>query len=107
MVRTNGRGLPRLEAMVSALDEFMPGHRYVRPEGGFFVGVTLAHPVDAARLRKHASNAGVNVADGDGFFVSKPSATFLRLPFCSMDEATVRIGVKVLSAIIGKDLAEH
>ncbi|WP_192179887.1 PLP-dependent aminotransferase family protein [Mesorhizobium amorphae] len=98
---------PRLEAMVSALDEFMAGHRYVRPEGGFFVGVTLAHPVDSARLRKEASNAGVDVADGDGFFVSKPSATFLRLPFCSMDEATVRKGVEVLSAIIGKDLARH
>ncbi|RWB19329.1 MAG: PLP-dependent aminotransferase family protein, partial [Mesorhizobium sp.] len=42
---------PRLEAMASALDEFMPGHRYVRPEGGFFVGVTLARPIDAAELR--------------------------------------------------------
>ncbi|MCA0016503.1 MULTISPECIES: PLP-dependent aminotransferase family protein [Mesorhizobium] len=93
---------PRLEAMVSALDEFMAGHRYVRPDGGVFVGVTLAHPVDAQRLRKEASNAGLDVADGDGFFVSKPSATFSRLPFSSMDEVTVRRGVEVLSALLGR-----
>ncbi|AZN98075.1 MAG: hypothetical protein EOR36_30465 [Mesorhizobium sp.] len=49
---------PRLEAMASALDEFMAGHRYVRPEGGFFVGVTLARPIDAAELRKQASDVG-------------------------------------------------
>lgn len=91
---------PRLEAMISALDEFMPDHRYVRPEGGFFVGVTLLHSVDDARVRKQASEAGVDLANGDGFFVEKPSATFFRLPFCSMDEATVRRGVQVISEII-------
>lgn len=93
---------PRLDAMLLALDEFMPTHRYTRPEGGFFIGVTLSCPVACEQLRREASLAGVDIADGDGFFVRKSSTAFLRLPFCSMNEATVRNGVRMLSVAVEK-----
>jgi 2-aminoadipate transaminase len=91
---------PRLEAMAAALGEFMPAHRFAKPEGGFFVGVTLSHPMDTEQLREQARLAGIDLADGAGFFLDKQTTPFLRLPFCSMDEDTAQRGVRMLSALI-------
>lgn len=96
---------PRLQAMVSALNEFMPTHRFANPEGGFFVGVTLSQPVDAGRLKERADQMGIDLADGAGFFFSKQPTPFLRLPFCSMDGDTVRRGVRMLACTIEDCLA--
>jgi 2-aminoadipate transaminase len=90
----------RAEAMVSALEEFMPSHRFARPEGGFFVGVTLSDPLDPEQLRAQARLAGIDLSDGAGFFLNAQSMPFLRLPFCSMDENTARRGVRTLATVI-------
>ena len=90
----------RAEAMVSALEEFMPSHRFARPEGGFFIGVTLSDPLDPEQLRTRASAAGIDLSDGAGFFLNQQSTPFLRLPFCSMDEDTARRGVRALATVI-------
>jgi len=91
---------PRQEAMVSALEEFMPSHHFARPEGGFFVGVTLSHAIDAGKLREEARQAGIDLADGAGFFLDAQPTPFLRIPFCSMDENTARRGVRTLSEVV-------
>jgi 2-aminoadipate transaminase len=90
----------RAEAMVSALEEFMPSHRFARPEGGFFVGVTLSDALDPEQLRTQASVAGIDLSDGAGFFLNAQPTPFLRLPFCSTDEDTARHGVRTLATVI-------
>ncbi|UPJ94912.1 hypothetical protein [Bradyrhizobium sp. 172] len=82
------------------MEEFMPSHRFAKPEGGFFVGVTLSDPVDPEQLRTQARIAGVDLSDGAGFFLNAQPAPFLRLPFCSMDEDTARCGVRTLATVI-------
>ena len=96
---------PRLDSMVSALGEFMPSHRFARPEGGFFVGVTLSQPIDAGLLRDEARLAGVDLADGAGFFPHPQPTPFLRLPFCSMAEETARRGIQTLAAVVERCVA--
>ena len=90
----------RAEVMVSALEEYMPTHRFARPDGGFFIGVTLSNPIDVEQLRTQANVAGVDLSDGAGFFLNQRSTPFLRLPFCSMDEDTARRGVRALATVI-------
>ncbi|MBN8942903.1 MAG: PLP-dependent aminotransferase family protein [Rhizobiales bacterium] len=93
---------PRLRSMLAALDSFLPGQRFLRPEGGFFVGLTLSEPVDADLLLAEAGRAGVDLADGSGFFIERPATPFLRLPFGSMDEAIARRGVGILAEVLGR-----
>jgi 2-aminoadipate transaminase len=93
---------PRLAAMIAALEEYSPSNRFLRPEGGFFLGLTLNASVDAATLATQAARAGIDLADGARFFVEPPRQPFLRLPFCAMDEETIRHGVRRLAEILAR-----
>jgi 2-aminoadipate transaminase len=81
---------PRLDSMIAAVAELQLGQPLVRPEGGFFVGVTLNAAVDEGTLHAQAKAAGVELVKGSGFFLEPPLKSFLRLPFCAVDEATAR-----------------
>ena len=64
------RGLykERCEAMLAALDEYMPaGLSWTRPEGGFFVWVTLPEGVDTYPLLKKAIDASMVFIPGAAF----------------------------------------
>lgn len=97
---------PRAQSMVAALEEYLPSHGFQRPEGGFFVGITLAQPVDASEIRSEARLAGVDLSDGSGFFETAQPTPFIRLPFCSMDEDTARRGIRTLATVIERCLAK-
>ena len=43
---------PRLKAILSALDEHVSGASWIRPEGGFFLGLTLPEGVRSADARR-------------------------------------------------------
>ena len=88
---------PRLQATLDALEKHMPQATWSRPEGGFFVGVTLPEGSDVVTLRARAGHAGLKLTDGRGFFANPPDGIrFLRIPFCSVtpeeiDEAVSRL----------------
>ena len=88
---------PRLEATLEALPKHLPGATWTRPEGGFYVGVTLPQGGDMARLLARADGAGLKLTDGRGFYpVPEDGNRFLRVPFCSVtpeeiEEAMVRL----------------
>jgi 2-aminoadipate transaminase len=91
---------PRLDSMIAALAALLPEERLVRPEGGFFVGVTLHEGADEVTLHAQAKAAGIDLAKGSGFFLEPPAEPFLRLPFCAMNEATARRGIETIGAIL-------
>jgi 2-aminoadipate transaminase len=88
---------PRLQTTLSALENHLPQTSWSRPEGGFFVGVTLPPGNDMADLGARALEAGLKLSDGRGFFPNPADGNcFLRIPFCGLvpneiEEAMLRL----------------
>ncbi len=94
----------RLDAMLSALDRNFAGlASWARPDGGFFVGMTLHQPVDVETLQRKALAAGLELTDGRGFFCNGGGERFVRLPFCALKPAEIAEGIDRLAGVV-KDL---
>lgn len=88
---------PRLEACLAALDRHMPDAEPTRPDGGFFVSLTLPEGVRTTDVRARAAERGLNLADGLAFFPEGGGERFLRLPFCALAPAEIEEGVRRLA----------
>ncbi|MCR4428419.1 MAG: PLP-dependent aminotransferase family protein [Caldiserica bacterium] len=92
---------PRLEVMLDSLRENFSGMGdWIKPEGGFFVGLTLKKKVEAPLLLSRAKEAGVLLTDGRGFFADGGGDNFLRLPFCALKPEEIREGIGILARLI-------
>ncbi|MGE0451444.1 MAG: PLP-dependent aminotransferase family protein [Vicinamibacterales bacterium] len=89
--------LPRLDACLAALDRYMPGAVDARPDGGFFISLTLPAGVPTKAVRAQAATRGLNLADGEAFFPNGGGERFLRLPFCALTPAEIEEGVRRLA----------
>jgi DNA-binding transcriptional MocR family regulator len=88
---------PRLDACLSALDRELPEARVSRPDGGFFISLTLPGGVLTRDLRTAAAERGLNLADGQAFFPDGGGDHFLRLPFCALTPAEIDEGIRRLA----------
>jgi 2-aminoadipate transaminase len=88
---------PRLDACLAALDTHMPDAQPTRPDGGFFVSLTLPEGVRTTDVRARATEYGLNLTDGLAFFPTGGGERFLRLPFCALTPAEIEEGVRRLA----------
>ena len=92
---------PRLQAVVSALENHLPQATWTRPEGGFFVAGTLPEGCDVMSLRARAAEAGLKLTDGRGFFPNPADGNrFLRIPFCSLTPEEIEEAVARLARLV-------
>jgi 2-aminoadipate transaminase len=92
---------PRLQATLAALDTHMTGLAdWRRPEGGFFVGMTLRADVQAADLLARARAANLELTDGRGFYPQGGGDRFVRLPFCALTPVEIEEGIRRLAAVV-------
>ena len=92
---------PRLQATFSALEKHLPQATWTRPEGGFYVGITLPEGGEMASLLPRAEKAGLKLSDGRGFFPNPPDGDrFLRPPFCSVTPEEIEEGVSRLARLL-------
>ena len=91
---------PRLDACLGSLDRHMPDAVATRPEGGFFVSLTLPEGVTTTAVRTEAAARGVNLADGLAFFPEGGGTRFLRLPFCALTPEQIDEGILRLAASV-------
>lgn len=92
---------PRLQVMLEALkEEFSELGTWVKPEGGFFVGLTLNKEISAPLLLEKAKGAGILLTDGRSFFTDGRGDNFLRLPFCALKPEEIKHGVHTLAKLI-------
>ena len=97
------RGLyrERCEAMLAALEEYMPeGLSWTRPEGGFFVWVTLPEGIDTYPLLQKAIDAGVVFIPGAAFSPSDEPSNKLRLAFSAVPAEAIEEGVRRLAPVL-------
>src|SRR5262249_59685225 len=71
---------PRLEACLAAIDREMPDADTSRPDGGFFVSLTLPPGSTTTAVRAAAAARGLNLAHAPALFPGAGGARFLRLP---------------------------
>ena len=92
---------PRLQATSSALKKHLPQATWTRPEGGFFVGVTLPEGGDVASLLARADEVGLKLSDGRGFFPDVADGnSLLRIPFCGVTPEEIQAGMSRLARIL-------
>jgi DNA-binding transcriptional MocR family regulator len=91
---------PRLDACLAALGRWMPDAEPTRPDGGFFVSLTLPPGAPTTAVRAAAAEQGLNLADGLAFFPDGGGERFLRLPFCALEPGEIDEGIRRLAAAV-------
>ncbi len=92
--------LPRLDACLNAIDEHLPGASAIRPDGGFFISLTLPEGVLTTEVREAAKKFNLNLADGLAFFPNGGGERFLRLPFCALLPDEIHEGIHRLAKAV-------
>lgn len=91
----------RRDAMLAALDEFMPeGVIWSHPDGGFFVWITLPSTFDVNTFATRAADFGTVVFPGDWFYHARDVTNTIRLSFSTVPEDRIREGVRRLADAI-------
>ncbi|HYH11869.1 MAG TPA: PLP-dependent aminotransferase family protein, partial [Thermomicrobiales bacterium] len=97
----------RRDIMLEELDEHFPsGATWSRPDGGFFIWVTLPEGVDTTTMAAQARERGVEYLPGGSCFVDGAGKNMLRLSFSFARDQEIREGIRILGEIIDGELAE-
>ncbi len=93
---------PRQEAMLAAMDQFMPkGYRWTKPEGGMFIWIDGPDGVDAEQIYWRAVEEKVAFVPGKYFFIDQAAGLgTMRLNFTMSDEAAIARAIEILVRVI-------
>ena len=95
----------RRDAMVAALEEFLPMCHWNVPDGGFYVWVGLPEGLDAKDMLPRAVTNLVAYVSGTAFYAGgRAGQDHLRLSFCYPEPTEIREGVRRLSGVVTRDL---
>jgi len=95
----------RRDAIVSALDQYMPaGCSWTYPDGGFYVWLTVPEGVDAKAMLPRAVDAHVAYAPGTGFYADGGGHQQMRLSYCYPTPERLQEGVRRLAGVIQSEL---
>ncbi|MBE1532375.1 DNA-binding transcriptional MocR family regulator [Actinomadura algeriensis] len=95
----------RRDAMLDALAQQMPdGCTWTRPEGGFFVWLTLPEGLDSKAMSPRAIAERVAYVPGTGFYADGGGQRHMRLSYCFPEPDRIREGVRRLAGVIDQEL---
>ena len=95
----------RRDAMLSALQAHMPeGTTWTRPEGGFYVWVTLPEGFDTAAMLPRAVTNRVAYVPGTAFYHDGFGTRQMRLSFCYPTPERIVEGVRRLATVLDGEL---
>jgi len=85
------------DVMLKALSKYFPSEAsWTKPEGGFFVFVTLPEYIDVDVMFPEAIEEGVAYVSGSAFFANGKGKNTMRLSFCYPKEEDIEEGIKRL-----------
>lgn len=95
----------RRDAMLSALEQYLPpGCTWTKPDGGFYVWVTVPEGVDTKAMLPRAVTARVAYASGTGFHADGSGSRLMRLSYCYPAPEHIREGVRRLAAVLRSEM---
>ncbi|HLV35684.1 MAG TPA: PLP-dependent aminotransferase family protein [Spirillospora sp.] len=98
----------RRDAMIAALERYFPPEvTFTRPEGGFFILVTLPESMDSVELLKRAVQRDVVFIPGESLHIQGAGSNTLRLSFSRYKPEILEQAIERLAEVIKEMLAEH
>ncbi len=94
----------RRDALLSALNEYLPSMSWTLPEGGFYVWLTLPEQLDSSRMLPLAVKELVAYTPGTAFYADGSGRNSIRLSFSYPSPAFIREGVRRLAGVIESEL---
>ena len=94
----------RKNAMLAALDEYLPDLSWTNPTGGFYVWVTLPEQLDSKAMLPRAVRELVAYTPGTAFYADGDGRQNLRLAFCYPTPDSIRLGIRRLATVIRGEL---
>jgi DNA-binding transcriptional MocR family regulator len=96
----------RRDALLDSLADMMPtGTRWTRPEGGFYVWLTLPDGLHSKEMLPRAIAARVAYVPGTGFFADGSGGSHLRLSYCFPPPERIREGVRRLAGVVEQEMS--
>lgn len=97
----------RRNAMLSALEEFMPkGTTWTKPDGGLFVWASLPEAIDTGEMLAEAvQKAKVAYISGRAFYPDESGKNSMRLNFSFCEEGIIMVGIERLSEVVKEKIA--
>lgn len=98
----------RLDVMLDVLDNTMPTDvHYTRPEGGFFIWLTLPKVVNAQTLLREICipKDKISFVPGKVFYAHRDHENGMRLNFSGVNEAQIKVGITRLAMSIREAIA--
>jgi 2-aminoadipate transaminase len=86
----------RRDAMIGALERYLPEATWSEPEGGYFLWLDLPSAVETSELRPE----GVTFVPGADFFAGPGGESAMRLAFSYASPAEVEEGVRRLASAV-------
>lgn len=90
----------RKDAALAAMHEFLPKLHTTRPDGGFYLWVTLPEGIDSKAMLPLAVKELVAYTPGTAFFGDGTGQKYLRICYSYPTPESIRIGIKRLSNVI-------
>ena len=95
----------RRDAMLDALGALMPpGCTWTRPNGGFYVWLTLPEGLDAKVMQPRGIHERVAYVPGIGFYADGSGQREMRLSYCYPPPERIREGVRRLAGVVEREL---
>ncbi len=91
--------------MLDALDDMMPdGAHWTRPQGGFYVWLTLPAGLDTKAMLPRAVTNRVAYVPGTAFYADGFGSRSMRLSYCYPTPERIREGVRRLAQVIEQEM---
>ncbi|TFC91096.1 PLP-dependent aminotransferase family protein [Cryobacterium sp. TMT3-29-2] len=94
----------RKNALLGALDDYLPDLTWTNPNGGFYVWVTLPEGLDSKAMLPRAVKELVAYTPGTAFFADGDGHRNMRLSFCYPTPEHIRVGVRRLATVLRDEL---
>jgi 2-aminoadipate transaminase len=95
----------RRDAMLETLDAHFPKAAiWTRPQGGFYVWVTLPPEIDTKAMMPKAIVAKVAYVPGTAFYADGLGSWSMRLSYCYPTPERIREGVKSLAGVVEEEI---
>ncbi|MDD7465295.1 MAG: PLP-dependent aminotransferase family protein [Actinomycetaceae bacterium] len=94
----------RRDAMLEALDTYLPMCRWNVPDGGFYTWVQLPEGLDAKAMLPRATKNLVAYVSGTAFYADGQGGDHMRLSFCYPTPENIHEGVRRLAGVIDQEM---
>ena len=92
----------RCQAALDAMAEYLPHLHTTRPDGGFYLWVTLPEGIDSKAMLPLAVTELVAYTPGTAFFANGGGQNYLRISYSYPTPENINLGVKRLATVINR-----